>query len=130
MPFPYCYRCPLGLRRESCGLACAKLVETALDDPHSGTPTPAAVLMEPIRGEGGTIIPPAGYLAEIRRITRKHDVPLIFDEIQTGFARTGRVFACEHDGVTPDAMTLSKALGGGGYPLSAVAFDAGLDSWE
>lgn len=130
MPYPYCYRCPLGLRRDSCGLACAKLVETALDDPHSGTPTPAAVLMEPIQGEGGTIIPPDGYLAEIRRITRKHDVPLIFDEIQTGFGRTGRIFACEHDGVTPDAMTLSKALGGGGYPLSAVAFDGRLDSWE
>lgn len=130
MPYPYCYRCPLGLKRESCGLACARLVETAIEDPHSGTPTPAAVIMEPVQGEGGTIIPPRGYLAEIRRITREHDVPLIFDEIQTGFARTGTTFACEHDEVTPDVMTLSKALGGMGYPLSAVAFDGALDSWE
>jgi diaminobutyrate-2-oxoglutarate transaminase len=130
MPYPYCYRCPLGLKRESCGLACARLVETAIEDPHSGTPRPAAVLMEPIQGEGGTIIPPAGYLAEIRRITREHEIPLIFDEIQSGFGRTGAMFACEHDGVTPDVMTLSKALGGIGYPLSAVAFDDELDSWE
>jgi diaminobutyrate-2-oxoglutarate transaminase len=86
--------------------------------------------MEPIQGEGGTIIPPAGYLAEIRRITREHDVPLIFDEIQTGFARTGTTFACQHDDVTPDVMTLSKALGGIGYPLSAIAFDGELDTWE
>jgi diaminobutyrate-2-oxoglutarate transaminase len=130
MPYPYCYRCPLGLRRTSCGMACARLVQTALEDPHSGTPKPAAVILEPIQGEGGTVIPPPGYLSELRRITSEHDVPLIFDEIQTGFARTGRTFACEHDGVTPDVMTLSKALGGIGYPISCVAFDSELDTWE
>jgi diaminobutyrate-2-oxoglutarate transaminase len=130
MPYPYCYRCPLGLRRTSCGMACARLVQTALEDPHSGTPKPAAVILEPIQGEGGTVIPPPGYLGELRRITSEHDVPLIFDEIQTGFARTGTMFACEHDGVTPDVMTLSKALGGIGYPISCVAFDSELDTWE
>ena len=76
------------------------------------------MLVEPIQGEGGTIVPPDGYLTELRRITRKHDVPLICDEIQTGFARTGTMFAVEHDGITPDVMTLSKALGGIGYPIS------------
>ena len=129
MPYPYCYRCPLGLKPDSCETACAKLLETTLSDPHAGVPTPAAVLIEPVQGEGGTIVPPKGYLSEIRRITREHDVPLICDEIQTGFGRTGKMFACEHDGVTPEAMTLSKALGGIGYPLSCVAYDRELDTW-
>ncbi|HEY2632819.1 MAG TPA: aspartate aminotransferase family protein [Solirubrobacteraceae bacterium] len=129
MPYPYCYRCPLGLKPDSCEMACAKLLDTSLEDPHTGIPTPAAVLIEPIQGEGGTIVPPDGYLTEVRRITRKHDVPLICDEIQSGFARTGKMFAVEHDGVTPDVMTLSKALGGIGYPLSCIAYDANLDTW-
>ena len=129
MPYPYCYRCPLGLQAGSCELACAKLLDSSLEDPHSGIPKPAAVIVEPIQGEGGTIVPPDGYLTELRRITRKHDVPLICDEIQTGFARTGDMFACEHDGVTPDVMTLSKALGGIGYPISCIAYDSKLDSW-
>jgi diaminobutyrate-2-oxoglutarate transaminase len=129
MPYPYCYRCPLGLKPDSCEMACAKLLDTSLEDPHTGIPTPAAVLIEPIQGEGGTIVPPDGYLTEVRRITRKHDVPLICDEIQSGFARTGKMFAVEHDGVTPDVITLSKALGGIGYPLSCIAYDANLDTW-
>ncbi len=130
MPYPYCYRCPLGLKPDSCELACAKLVETTLSDPHAGVPTPAAILIEPIQGEGGTIVPPDGYLREIRRIASDHDVPLICDEIQTGFARTGKMFAVEHEGVTPDAITLSKALGGIGYPISCVAYDERLDTWK
>jgi diaminobutyrate-2-oxoglutarate transaminase len=129
MPYPYCYRCPLGLKPDSCEMACAKLLDTSLGDPHAGIPKPAAVLIEPIQGEGGTIVPPDGYLSEVRRITRRHDVPLICDEIQTGFARTGKMFAIEHDGVTPDVMTLSKALGGIGYPLSCIAYEASLDTW-
>lgn len=129
MPYPYCYRCPLGLEPSSCELACAKLLDSSLDDPHSGIPTPAAVIIEPIQGEGGTIVPPAGYLREVRRITHRHHVPLICDEIQTGFGRTGTMFACEHDGVTPDVMTLSKALGGIGYPVSCIAYDSALDTW-
>jgi diaminobutyrate-2-oxoglutarate transaminase len=130
MPYPYCYRCPLGLRPATCELACAKLLESSLADPHSGVPAPAAVIVEPLQGEGGTIVPPAGWLREVRRITHAHEVPLIADEIQTGFARTGRMWACEHDEVTPDVLVMSKALGGGGYPLSGIAFDAALDTWH
>jgi diaminobutyrate-2-oxoglutarate transaminase len=129
VPYAYCYRCPLGLRRESCGLACAKLVETVLEDPHSGTGPPAAVVVEPIQGEGGTIVPPPGYLTELRRITAKHHVPLVCDEIQTGFGRTGKAFGSDHDGVSPDVVTLSKAIGGIGYPLSCIAYDEALDTW-
>jgi diaminobutyrate-2-oxoglutarate transaminase len=129
MPYPYCYRCPLGLQPDSCGMACAKLLQTSLQDPHSGIPKPAAVIVEPIQGEGGTIVPPPGYLTEIRRITREQGVPLIADEIQSGFGRTGRMFACEHDEVVPDVITMSKALGGAGFPLSCIAYDAELDTW-
>jgi diaminobutyrate-2-oxoglutarate transaminase len=130
MPFPYCYRCPLGLRPRSCGLACAKLLESSLEDPYSGVPKPAGVIVEAIQGEGGTVVPPAGWLAEVRRIASAHAVPLIVDEIQTGFGRTGAMFACEHDGVTPDVLVLSKAIGGIGYPLSGIAYDETLDTWE
>lgn len=130
MPYPYCYRCPLGLQQDSCGMACAKLLETSLQDPHSGIPKPAAVIVEPIQGEGGTIVPPDGYLREVRRITREHGVPLIADEIQSGFGRTGRMFACEHEGVDPDVITMSKALGGVGFPISCIAYDAELDTWQ
>ena len=130
MPFPYCYRCPLGLRPQTCELACAKLLESALEDPFSGLPKPAGVIVEAIQGEGGTVVPPQGWLARVREITRRHEVPLIVDEIQTGFGRTGAMFACEHDGVTPDVIVLSKAIGGIGYPLSGIAYDEALDTWE
>jgi diaminobutyrate-2-oxoglutarate transaminase len=130
MPFPYCYRCPLGLRPRSCEMACAKLLESSLEDPYSGLPKPAGVIVEPIQGEGGTVVPPDGWLAEVRAITHRQGVPLIVDEIQTGFGRTGAMFACEHDGVTPDVIVLSKALGGIGYPLSGIAYDEALDAWE
>jgi diaminobutyrate-2-oxoglutarate transaminase len=129
MPYPYCYRCPLGLQSDSCGMACAKLLESSLQDPHSGIPKPAAVIIEPIQGEGGTIVPPPGYLTEVRRITREQEVPMIVDEIQSGFGRTGRMFACEHDEVVPDVITMSKALGGAGFPLSCIAYDSQLDTW-
>jgi ornithine--oxo-acid transaminase len=78
----------------------------------------AAFLIEPIQGEGGINVPPPGYLAEAARICRAHDVLLICDEVQTGLGRTGRLLACQHDGVTPDGITLGKALGGGLIPVS------------
>jgi ornithine--oxo-acid transaminase len=78
----------------------------------------AAFLIEPIQGEGGINVPPAGYLAEVARICRAHDVLLICDEVQTGLGRTGRLLACQHDGVKPDGVTLGKALGGGLIPVS------------
>lgn len=84
------------------------------------TPNTAAFLVEPIQGEAGVLMPPAGYLAKAREITRRHNVLMIADEIQTGFCRTGRNFAVQHEDVQPDLMTLGKALGGGLYPVSAV----------
>ncbi|WP_395665798.1 ornithine--oxo-acid transaminase [Methylocella sp.] len=83
------------------------------------TPATAAVLIEPIQGEGGVIVPPAGYLAELRRICDRHGILLILDEVQSGFGRTGRDFAFMHEDVRPDAITVGKALGGGLLPVSA-----------
>jgi ornithine--oxo-acid transaminase len=83
-------------------------------------PNTAAFLVEPIQGEGGIVVPPAGYLAECARICRERNVLLVCDEIQTGMGRTGKFLACQHDGVRPDAVILGKALGGGLLPVSAV----------
>ncbi len=86
----------------------------------------AAVLIEPIQGEGGVIIPPKGYLRDVAAICKENRVLLIADEIQTGLGRTGRMFACDHEGVRPDLVILGKALSGGFYPVSAVVGDAAL----
>ncbi len=83
----------------------------------------AAVLLEPIQGEGGVIIPPAGYLKKVAEICRKNNVLFIADEIQTGLGRTGKLFACDHEGVRPDIMIIGKALAGGFYPVSAILAD-------
>lgn len=83
-------------------------------------PRTAAVLVEPIQGEGGIIVPPEGYLRELRRLTEEHRTLLILDEIQSGLGRTGRMFAFEHEGIRPDAVVVGKALSGGLYPVSAL----------
>jgi ornithine--oxo-acid transaminase len=84
------------------------------------TPQTAAVLVEPIQGEGGVIVPPPGYLKQLREICTENNVLLIFDEIQTGLGRTGKLFACDYEGIRPDIMIIGKALSGGFYPVSAV----------
>jgi ornithine aminotransferase len=96
----------------------ARAVEDAIDD------NTVAVLLEPIQGEAGIVVPPADYLPRVREICTRRDVLMIADEIQSGLARTGRTFACDHWGVVPDVYLLGKALGGGVMPLSAVVADA------
>jgi ornithine--oxo-acid transaminase len=84
------------------------------------TPNTAAFMVEPIQGEAGVMVPPAGYLKKVREICTKHNVLFIADEIQTGFCRTGKMFCFQHDGIKPDVMLVAKALGGGIVPVSAV----------
>jgi len=100
-----------GFRRVRYGDAAA--LESAI------TPYTAAFLVEPVQGEAGIIVPPAGYLAEAARICRRKNVLFIADEVQTGLGRTGRMLACDHEGVKPDGLVLGKALGGGLLPVSA-----------
>jgi ornithine--oxo-acid transaminase len=90
------------------------------------TPNTAAVMIEPIQGEGGVIIPPAGYLKQLAELCKKNNVLLIADEIQTGLGRTGKLFACQHENVRPDMVIIGKALSGGFYPVSAVLADQPL----
>jgi len=90
------------------------------------TPNTAAVLLEPIQGEAGVIIPPEGYLAQLRHICTRRDILLIADEIQTGLGRTGKLFAVDHEKVRPDILVIGKALSGGFYPVSAILADAQL----
>lgn len=87
------------------------------------TPNTAAILIEPIQGEAGVIVPPEGFLKEAHRLCREHHILFAADEIQTGFGRTGKLFACEWEGVEPDIYILGKALGGGVMPISATAAD-------
>lgn len=94
-----------------------KAVEQAI------TPNTAAICVEPIQGEAGVIIPPEGFLRGLRRLADERNVLLIADEIQTGLGRTGKLFACDHEGVRPDMMVIGKALSGGFYPVSAVLAD-------
>jgi len=90
------------------------------------TPNTAAVMLEPIQGEGGVIIPPAGYLKKVAGICKKNNVLFMADEIQTGLARTGKLFACQYEDVRPDVTIIGKALGGGFYPVSAVLADKAI----
>lgn len=128
VPYPYCYRCAFGMTFPECDLQCARYLEHVVRDPDSGATAPGCVLIEPIQGEGGIVVPPPGYLDKVRRICDEYGLVMIIDEIQTGFGRAGSMFACELEGVTPDILCLSKTLGGG-LPLAAIVFRKELDIW-
>jgi len=128
-PYAYCYRCAFGLEYPDCGLRCAAYLEHILNNPNSGVVDPAAVIVEPIQGEGGSIPPPKEFIREVSRITEEYSIPLIMDEIQAGLGRTGKMWSCEHSGSTPDIMTISKGIGGG-LPLSAIVYKSKLDTWK
>lgn len=129
VPYAYCYRCPFNRTPDRCDLECARFVEHVLDDPHSGVGSPAALIVEPIQGEGGSIVPPPGFIPAIRKICDEHDVVMIGDEVQAGFCRTGRMFSFQHTDTIPDIVTMSKALGGIGLPISGIAYREKLDTW-
>ena len=117
LPFANCYRCPLKLEPTSCGLACADLARDQLK--HATTGSLAAVIMEPLQGTAGNVIPPPGFMKAMSDLAHEHGALFIADEMITGFGRTGRWFASERSGVTPDIITLGKAFGAG-FPISGV----------
>ncbi len=128
-PYPYSYRCPFGLGGEEGAKAAANYFERTLKDPESGIEKPAAVIIEPIQGEGGVIPAPDEFLKRIRRVTKELDIPLIVDEIQCGIGRSGDVFAFEKSGIVPDVILMSKAIGGS-QPMSVVVYKKELDKWS
>jgi adenosylmethionine-8-amino-7-oxononanoate aminotransferase len=116
---PYCYRCPLGLVRESCRTDCLGSLEESL---RRNAGSVAAVIVEPmLQGAGGMIVWPREFLAGARRLCDEHGALLIADEVFTGFGRTGKMFACEHASISPDIICLSKAVTGGYLPLGVTA---------
>ncbi|HSJ54455.1 MAG TPA: aspartate aminotransferase family protein, partial [Anaerolineae bacterium] len=129
VPYAYCYRCAFGKEAGACGLECAKYVEHVLEDPHSGVTKPAAIIVEPVQGEGGSIAPPVEFMQSLRRSCDRHGVLLIADEIQAGFCRTGKMFSFQHSGIVPDIVTMSKALGGVGMPISGIAYREEWNTW-
>ncbi|HJW85605.1 MAG TPA: adenosylmethionine--8-amino-7-oxononanoate transaminase, partial [Candidatus Brocadiaceae bacterium] len=132
-PAPYCYRCPLGKQPDGCRLACLDELENILKKDARSI---AAMIMEPlVQGAGGMIIHPKNYLSGVRALCKKYNVLLILDEVLTGFGRTGKMFACQHEQVVPDIMTLSKGINGGYMPLAATlttreVFDAFLGEFS
>jgi diaminobutyrate-2-oxoglutarate transaminase len=128
LPYPYCYRCPFNDRVKTCGIRCAEYLSNVLNDPHSGFSKPAAVIIEAIQGEGGSIVPPSAFMRRLREICDQHGIILICDEIQSGLWRTGTPFSFEHSGIIPDIITISKALGGLGFPLAAIAYREDLNT--
>jgi len=129
VPYAYCYRCPFNQTPDKCGVECAQYLDHVLEDPHSGVGKPAAVIVEAIQGEGGSIVPPPQFIPKVREICDKHEVVMIADEVQSGFCRTGKMFAYEHTNTVPDIVTMSKALGGIGLPISGIAYKEKLNTW-
>ncbi len=115
---PYCYRCPLNLQFPQCHMACVDPLEKLLQEKHEEI---AGVIVEPmVQGVAGLIPSPPGYLTRLRELCRQYHVLFIADEVATGFGRTGRMFACEHESVSPDIMAVAKGLTGGYLPLAAT----------
>ncbi|QEN49218.1 aspartate aminotransferase family protein [Pseudomonas protegens] len=129
LPFPYDYRCPFGLGGAEGVKVNLHYLENLLTDPEAGVALPAAVIVEAVQGEGGVIPADLEWLQGVRRITEKAGVALIVDEIQSGFGRTGKMFAFEHAGIIPDVVVMSKAIGGS-LPLAVMVYRDWLDTWQ
>lgn len=118
VPTPYCYRCPLGRERDQCNLACVQVVEDIMEEHHQEI---AGMIIEPlVQGAAGMLTAPVGYLRKIRELCTKYNILMIADEVAVGFGRTGTLFACEQEGVSPDIMCIAKGLTGGYLPLAAT----------
>ena len=129
LPYPHAYRCPFGTDGKGSASLAAAVFESALRDPEGGMNRPAAVILEPVQGEGGVNPAPVEWLRQIRRTTHELGIPLILDEVQSGVGRTGTFYAFEKAGIVPDILVLSKAIGGG-LPMAVVIYRPELDLWQ
>jgi 4-aminobutyrate aminotransferase-like enzyme len=116
-PYADCYRCPLKMTYPSCGIACVDYIRDVIKYQTAGDI--AAIIVEPVQGTAGNIVPPDGFLRAVKSVAEEHGALLLVDEMITGFGRTGQLWGHEHDGVIPDIMTVGKGMGGG-FPLSGV----------
>ena len=127
--YPYCYRCPFNLEYPSCGLYCLGYIEDVIFKKLVPPDETAFILIEPIQGAGGYIVPPKDYLPKLEKLAHDNGIIFIVDEVQTGFARTGKMFASMHWNLEPDVLTMSKAIAHG-LPASAVVTKAEIMNWE
>ncbi|HXV27700.1 MAG TPA: acetyl ornithine aminotransferase family protein [bacterium] len=127
--FGYCYRCPYHLTYPDCGIDCVDYIEHTLFKKTVPAKDVAAIIVEPIQGEGGYIVPPPGYHQRLRALTKKYGILLIADEVQSGMGRTGKMFAIEHWGVEPDIIALAKGIASG-MPLGAMIARSDIMDWE
>ena len=119
VPYQYCYRCPFGLERSSCGIACAGYVDHVLNTPYTAADDVAAVIIEPLQGEGGYLLPDPEFVQTVKAACEKHGALFIADEVQAGAGRTGKMWSVEHAGVEPDMLTFGKGMGGD-LPMAGV----------
>ncbi|HWQ00376.1 MAG TPA: acetyl ornithine aminotransferase family protein [Vicinamibacterales bacterium] len=127
-PYADCYRCPLGLRPDRCAAECLDFLEQQLFVHVVSPEEVAAMVIEPIQGEGGYLVPPAQFLERLRDLTRRHGILFIADEVQSGMGRTGRMFACEHFGIRADIVAVAKGIASG-LPLGVTAARADVMTW-
>lgn len=128
IPYPDCYRCAYGKTPETCAVDCVRVIEDELFRTILPAEEVAAIVVEPIQGEGGYVVPPANFFEELGAVGKRHGILLIADEVQSGMGRTGRMFASEHFGLEPDIITIAKGIASG-LPLSATVARAELMTW-
>ncbi|HEX5576129.1 MAG TPA: aminotransferase class III-fold pyridoxal phosphate-dependent enzyme, partial [Gemmatimonadales bacterium] len=129
VPFAYRYRCQYCSRESACNRGCIAVIEQDLFARHLDPHDVAAIFVEPIQGEGGYVVPPPGYLADLRALCDRYGILLVADEVQSGVGRTGKMFACEHEGVEPDIVLTAKGLGSG-MPIGAMIAKESVTTWE
>ena len=127
-PYAYCYRCAYGKTPDTCAVECAKVIEDQILKTIAPADEVAAIVAEPVQGEGGYIVPPRKFIEELQRIAKKYGMLLIFDEVQSGMGRTGKMWAADHFGAVPDIFTVAKGIASG-MPLSATVSRAEIMTW-
>ncbi len=127
-PFADCYRCPLGLTPDTCAAECLDYIEHQLFIQLVSPEEVAAIVVEPIQGEGGYVVAPAQFLQRLRELTKEHGILMVADEVQSGMGRTGKMFAIEHSGVQPDVVAIAKGIASG-LPLGIALSRADLMTW-
>jgi 4-aminobutyrate aminotransferase len=128
VPYAYEYRCDFCRGSAGCTMGCVAHIEQDLFGRRLDPKNVAAIVVEPVQGEGGYVVPPAGFLPRLRELCDRHGMLLVCDEVQSGIGRTGRMFACEHEGVEPDIITVAKGLGSG-MPIGALIAKASVMTW-